>query len=80
MAAQAGETAENAKKKRRSKTEVLRGDSRERVSVRADLVTPQGLEPQLTEPESVVLPITPQGTETDSTLTTETVSTNSSAG
>ena len=24
-------------------------------------VTPQGLEPQLTEPESVVLPITPRG-------------------
>ena len=25
-------------------------------------ITPQGLEPQLTEPESVVLPITPRGT------------------
>ncbi len=24
-------------------------------------ITPQGLEPQLTEPESVVLPITPRG-------------------
>ena len=29
----------------------------------SESVTPQGLEPQLTEPESVVLPITPWGSE-----------------
>ena len=34
---------------------------RGKTSMLLPLVTPQGLEPQLTEPESVVLPITPWG-------------------
>jgi hypothetical protein len=44
-----------------AKVPCIRLDSLQYASVPESKVTPQGLEPQLTEPESVVLPITPQG-------------------
>ena len=47
--------------KHKKKTPRFTGNREVSDVSRDDLITPQGLEPQLTEPESVVLPITPRG-------------------